>query len=145
MHRKMCIIALFSLHVFGCSKFLMIIHYDKIRTYLTLHQKNTIFIYQLLLSIVQLGKHRFWQVWFSFYLNRAQGEQDLSSVLDITSSPSTWNWIYHNNLLCIKNDFLANCRKNSMSISSEISQYGISIWCIIRYLQDISFRLGRWL
>jgi len=33
---------------------------------------------------------------------------------------------------------MANCRKNSMSISSEISQYSISISCKISYLQNIT-------
>ena len=40
----------------------------------------------------------------------------------------TWNWIYHNNLVCIKNDFMASCHKYSMSIIFEIHLYRISFW-----------------
>jgi len=43
MQRKICINAPFSVHTFGCSEFLLIIHYDKIRICLTWHQKNMIF------------------------------------------------------------------------------------------------------
>ena len=87
---------------------------------------------------------RFWKARFlRNSLNGAQPEQNLSSVLDITSSFATWNLTYHNNLLCIKKDFMAGCHKNLMRIIFEIP-----LWCILisyknRYGKISKFLLAR--
>ena len=74
----------------------------------------------------------FWPIPISNRNNGRSWDLEWISHVHLTD----WNWWYHSNLVCIKNDFTANFHKISMSISSEISQYGISIWCKFEYLQD---------
>jgi len=71
-------------------------------------------------------------------LNRSQPMPYLRSGLDITESPATRNWTYHNNLVCIKENFKAGCHENSISIVFETPLCHILISCENRYLQGIT-------